>query len=213
MSFLSVAIEQHEGNSEEVEYSQFLKLSTQQLNNILERFSDCKKMLFSESKLNTEYGKSRLRHYLSNNEIQYELTTKTFSDTAKAKIETNVTIPEEIYKALNSSAISTVVRIRYFIPITKDGQILTKADGSNLEWELDCYVVAGDLNDGKIYQWSEWVKLELEVDKATLDNVVEFIPFEYNKIILADSTDAAERAQIEYLYNEVYNVRGKHTIS
>lgn len=211
MSFLSVAIEDIEGGKvEEVEYSQFLLLSDEQLRDVIGRFKDCKKSIFSESKLPTDAGRSRLRHYINDDSTSsYELTTKIHNGEAHSKDEYNVDIPLEVYRSMNTLATSQVLRIRISIPITKDGQAVIRSSGEPLVWELDVYVTANSIDSADAFMLSNWVKLELEVDKATLENVVEYIPFDYDKIILADSQEPEERAQISHLYDNVYNVLNK----
>lgn len=212
MSFLSIAIEQHESSAvEETEYSQFLKLTNEQLKSIISDFKSCRRIMFSESKLPTMVGKSRLRHYTAtdDSESSYELTTKTACDDAHTKIEDNVSITKEMYCALNGLADLQVIRTRIFIPITKQGEPILKRDGSALEWELDLYIAAPDVDTVASLSLSNWVKLELEVDKATLENVVEYIPFNYETIILSDTNVPEERAQIANLYNVEYNVLNK----
>lgn len=208
MSFLNVAIEQYE-DVKEIEYSQFLKLSEEQLADAIGRFKSCRRMVFSESKLPDEAGRTRLRHYIEGDSSNYELTTKVDSGEAKTKDEYNVELPLEVYRALNALAISQVFRIRLFIPITKDGQAVMRRSGKPLEWELDLYISARSMEEGYSFAISNWVKLEMEVDSATLDNVVEYIPMDYDQIIISDSKDPVERAQISHLYNEEYNVLNK----
>lgn len=218
MSFLSVAIEELDEAVVETEYSQFLQLSDSQLREIIQRFKGCSRVAFSESKLSSDRGHTRMRHYPFGDDGQsrYELTTKVCKADSSdvgvdSKIEYNVDIPEEVYCSLNTLASSQVARIRIIIPITKEGSIIYKRDGSELAWELDIFVSAANVDNATSLVLSNWIKLELEVDKATLDNIVDYIPFEYEMIIQSDSKVPEERAQIEHLYNNEYNLLGKVT--
>ncbi len=197
-------LESHsEGVEDEVEYSQFLQLSPEQFGTVVARYANCRNELFAECKLPVEgEGKSRLRYYLDATEDeQFELTTKVKSDVVKGKLEDNKFISKMMFKSLNTLASSVCLRRRYYIPIGDK----VRRNGNPLEWELDVYFTS----DGEKLIPSLWVKLELEVDIAALDDVVKLIPFDYENLILSDTTEETGRAQIAHLYDSVYNIKDR----
>lgn len=212
-SHLMAALEEQIAETElEVEYSYFIQLSQEQLNAITEKYGNAKKKVFSESKLsyNENLGiAGRIRHYHQPEGSKFELTSKQRGNEAKAKLESNIELDQMNYNMLLASAKSTVVRTRLYIPVLKtDGNTIPRKDGTPLMWELDLYIDGRNLTDGGT-PIHPWAKLEMEVDKATLESVTEYIPFEYEELIPADTQEVTERALIDSLYGSDYDVRGK----
>ena len=212
-SHLMAALEEQIAETElEVEYSYFIQLSQEQLNAITEKYGNAKKKVFSESKLsyNENLGiAGRIRHYHQPEGSKFELTSKQRGNEAKAKLESNIELDQMNYNMLLASAKSTVVRTRLYIPVLKtDGNTIPRKDGTPLMWELDLYIDGRNLTEGAT-PIHPWAKLEMEVDKATLESVTEYIPFEYEELIPADTQEVTERALIDSLYSSDYDVRGK----
>lgn len=210
---LFAALEEHMSETElEIEYSYFIQLSQEQMDAIAEKFGNCKKKVFSESKLsyNEQLGVAgRIRHYHTPDGSNFEVTAKMRANESKAKIESNTPIDQMTYNMLLASAKSTVVRTRIYIPVLKaDNTNVIRKSGEPLVWELDLYVDSRNLSEGNT-PIHPWAKIEMEVDKATLDSVVEHIPFEYQELISADTQEVTERALIDSLYSADYDVRGK----
>ena len=210
---LFAALEEHITETElEIEYSYFIHLTQEQLDAISEEFGHCKKSVFSESKLayNEALGvNGRIRHYFKPEGSEFEVTAKARANESKAKLESNTSIDQMTYNMLLASARSTVVRTRIYIPVLKaDKTNILRKSGEPLVWELDLYVDSRNLVEGAT-PIHPWCKLEMEVDKATLDSVVEHIPFEYQEVISADTQEVTERALIDSLYSADYDVRGK----
>lgn len=205
MSFLSQAIAETEGSvTDECEYCQFLLMDKDKLKELVDKCKEFDNMVFFEGNIPTTLGHSRIRKYVEENKC--ELTTKIKVDKNVNK-ENNVDINDDMYKSLLTITDNIVLRRRVFIPIIRDGQVIKKRDGSDLAWELDLYVNADSFKSAEECTYGLWVKLELEVDKITLDNVVDYIPFEYEQLIISSTTDKVERATIDNLYDNVYNLR------
>jgi len=208
-SLLKAALEAQIIDQElEIEYSYFLKVTQEQLDKLLNSGGVSKSLLFSESKLSKT---ARIRHYLEKDGDQFELTTKTKSDVTKGKIEDNDEICLANYNTLLAMSNSTVVRNRLYIPVIVGGEPVKREDGSPLQWEVDLYIDARNVGNGGSNLTHPWIKIELEVDKATLPNVIKYIPFEYDELIHSDSTDEVVRAFIGNLYDNDYNVQGVYT--
>lgn len=212
-SHLMAALEEHVSVAElEVEYSYFIQLSQEQMDAIAEKFGNCKKKVFSESKLS--YNESlgiagRVRHYHKPDGSTFEMTAKQRANEAKAKLESNTEVDQMTYNMLLASAKSTVVRTRIYIPVLKsDNTNVMRKSGEPLMWELDLYVDGRNLV-GDECPIHPWAKIEMEVDKATLESVVDHIPFEYSDIIHSDTQEVTERALLDSLYKSDYDVLGK----
>ncbi len=197
----------------EIEYSYFIELSQEQLAAIIDKYKEVKMSVFAESKLayNEARGLAgRIRRYIDGDDSTYELTTKAKSKEAKGKLESNIELDEMNYHMLTSTAKSTVVRTRMYIPVRRtDGTTIQRKNGDDLVWELDLYVDARGNGEPSLNSIHPWTKLEMEVDKATLDSVVDYIPFEYEELIHSDTQEDTERALIDNLYAVEYDVLGK----
>lgn len=213
MSLLSVAIESDNADAgvvKEQEYCQFLLINKDILTKILSDLAECRSETFFEVGLPTTYGFSRMRNYVEDK--RFEFTTKIKGDTAnKASVnnEHNTEIDSEQYLSLTSLSRSVILKKRIFLPISKDGVVVKKEDGSNLEWELDLFVTKDTFESAESCEFGLWVKLELEVDNTELDDVSKYIPFEYEQLIYSKTDDETEKALIDNLYNNVYNLRDK----
>lgn len=194
-----------DGAQDEIEYSYFLKLSDGQLADLIKENQDCECETFSESKLPSAVDGifTRLRHYVTGE--KYELTTKYPSDESKGKKEKNYDIDSRTYNNLDACAINKVIRSRIYLPVVTSSGPITRKDGTPLQWEIDAYLDAR-VYDQENIKYHNWIKLELEVDKATLETVEDFIPFEYEELIHSDSTNELERKKIDSLYNIDYNL-------
>jgi hypothetical protein len=76
-----------------------------------------------------------------------------------------------------------------------------RANGNELAWEIDIYL------DRQTQTWSQWIKLELEVDEAKANDIVNTIPIEYETLIHGDSQEPAERDIIQNLYDHAWNLK------
>lgn len=216
VNIFKVALEEHgqiENTELEIEYSYFLQLNQEQIDAVVAKADEenVKKMLFSETKMggSPENGFTRVRCYIKPEGNVYELTTKKHAGDM-GKLETNLTVDEVNYGGLVGLGESTVVRVRLFFPIKRpDGTVVTRKNGSELQWEVDLYADARGPGQADPNLVHPWVKIEMEVDKATLDDVIKYIPFEYDELLKADSQNLEDRAFIGKLYAHDYNVRGK----
>lgn len=207
------ALEKHKAETElESEYSYFIRINNEQLDDILQKFGDCEREVFSESKLksNKELDlNGRIRQYNNADGAKFELTTKGRGNDSKTKIESEIEIDQMNYNMLLANAISTVVRVRLNIPLTWENGEQVVVDEEELEWELDLYIDARHLDSAQSTGIHPWVKLELEVPKITVDSVESLIPFDYEEIVESDTNNELERALIKELYEDHYNVQGK----
>jgi len=203
---LQLALEAENSAAKETEYSYFVRLNDEQLTDLVESTRGCNTYVFSETKLvfDKDTGTmGRVRHYSTPNDNSYELTTKKRTGESKTKIETNAVIDQTNYEMLRFLGTSTYVRVRIEIPVKRDGAIVMRKDDTPLAWEVDLYL---DGRSSDVVGIHPWVKVELEVDTAALDTVVEMIPFEYSALIEGDTTIAEQRALIDNLHNNDYDV-------
>lgn len=194
---------------EEKEYGYFVGLTEEQLNKLLDEFSECEKESFLEARApcNIDDMKARVREYYEADGVTVDkrvYTVKKFgaADYGRTKLEEDNDIGEFGFLALLSTAPNYNTRVRIKIPsvVRTTGETRKKRDGSDLCWEIDIF----NTKEGKP---SLWVKAEMEVDVLAVDDIRQILPFEYTEIIDADTSDETEREFIDNLYKVEYNQR------
>ena len=211
-SRLGVANEALTGEKE-VEYCYFLKVSEAVMTDLMERSKSMWIEVIEEQTFpfNPDVPKLRIRHYkkegkandggLLDPKTKYELTTKVKLEESKAKLEYNQDINESMYQALGGLSVSKTCRMRIYAPILINNAPVMRANGNELAWEIDIYL------DRQTQTWSQWIKLELEVDEAKANDIVNTIPIEYETLIHGDSQEPAERDIIQNLYDHAWNLK------
>lgn len=211
MSFLSESIQVAlEATSVEVEkeYSYFVHLTDSQLKSLLERGTGLSIKMFDEITFafHKDTPKPRLRYYskmgnLRSNEGLVDVA-EPYEFTAKQKpLEHNTVISKLQYEALEPHGVSKTSRMRIIVPVMQNNAPVMRESGSELAWEIDIYI------DVQTRSWSNWVKVELEVDDFKYPNVAGAIPFDYETLINSDTENPDERAIIQNLYDHVYNLK------
>ena len=194
----SIAIENAEDPKEvpkEVEYCFFLKIADM---SILDKYNDDFHKSYLEGKLPTTNGYSRIRAYFNKEKecTLRELTTKKHTGEFKEKLESNREIDELIFNSLLTICES----------VTQRGVFKWKVTGTtDIEWELCKFINSS----GDTPSFSNWVKLEMEVKCANLsdEDIIKLIPFEYDDLIIGDSTNETDRRFISNLWENVWNVK------
>lgn len=211
MSFLSEALQVAlEATTVEVEkeYSYFVHLTDEQLKTLLERGAGLSIRMFDEVTFpfNPGVPKPRLRYYSKVGQLRSAEglldVAEPYEFTAKQKpLEHNTSISQLQYEALEPLGSSKTSRMRIIVPVMQNDAPVMRASGAELAWEIDIYI------DAQTRSWSNWVKVELEVDDFKYPNVAGAIPFEYETLINSDTAIPDERAIIQNLYDHVYNLK------
>ena len=160
----------------EKEYSYFVHVTDEQLQTLLTRGEGLHIQLFDELTFPFTKGapKPRLRFYskvgkLRSNEgllavkDPYEFTAKQKTDNGNN--EHNTAVSQLQYESLEPLASSKTSRMRISVPVMQNDAPIVRANGSELAWEIDIYI------DAQRRTWSNWVKVELEVDDFKYPNV------------------------------------------
>lgn len=210
MSFLSEALKVAvEATSVEVEkeYSYFVHLTDRQLKSLLDRGAGLSIQMFDEITFAFNKGvpKPRLRYYSKMGQLRSAEglvdVAEPYEFTAKQKpLEHNTSISKLQYDALAPQGTSKTSRMRIIVPVMQNNTPVMRESGTELAWEIDIYI------DAQTRSWSNWVKVELEVDDFKYPNVAGAIPFEYETLINSDTENPDERAIIQNLYDHVYNL-------
>lgn len=196
----------------EKEYSYFVHVTDEQLQTLLARGEGLHISLFDEVTFPFTKGapKPRLRYYSKVGKLRseegllevkdpYEFTAKKKTDDGNS--EHNTVISQVQYESLEPLASSKTSRMRISVPVMQNDAPIVRANGTELAWEIDIYI------DAQRRTWSNWIKVELEVDDFKYPNVVGAIPFEYETLIESSSQEPADREIIQNLYDHVYNLK------
>lgn len=202
----------------EIEYSYFAKANVSEL---IAKFAEDPEIThehFIEATLTQDpkVGKLRMRHFPNVKSMPVtRLEKKEKLDTNRA-VETAVDIPDGFLRPLLSLSKSVNARLRYYVPVRRgDGSIVKRRDNTLLMWQVDMFINNLDPEEKLTADAiSEWIKIEIEVDKDTLsaESVGRMIPFDYQHLIDARSKDDNERTLISNLYDTVYNLSGRGTV-
>lgn len=201
--------------TEETEYSFFAKVNVAELLVEFDQDPEVTKEYFIEAVLTADpaSGKLRLRHYPNKDTASVTTLEKKNKVDLNRSIEELVTIPESFLKPLISLSNSVTSRVRFFVPVKRgDNEPVRRQDGTIMQWQVDFFINTFDPEIQLTHEaFSEWVKIEVEVDVDTLraDTVAAHIPFNTETLIDARSKDDSERNIIDTLYSKVYNLAGK----
>jgi len=201
--------------TEETEYSFFAKVNVAELLVKFDQDPEVTKEYFIEAQLTADpaSGKLRLRHYPNKDTASVTTLEKKNKVDLNRSIEELVTLPESFLKPLISLSNSVTSRFRFFVPVKRaDNEPIRRQDGTIMQWQVDFFVNTFDPEIQLTHEaFSEWVKIEVEVDVDALsaDTVASHIPFDTEALIDARSKDDSERAIIDTLYSKVYNLAGK----
>lgn len=201
--------------TEETEYSFFAKVNVAELLVKLDQDPEVTKEYFIEAQLTADpaSGKLRLRHYPNKDTAPITTLEKKNKVDLNRSIEELVTLPESFLKPLISLSNSVTSRFRFFVPVKRaDNEPIRRQDGTIMQWQVDFFINTFDPEIQLTHEaFSEWVKIEVEVDVDALsaDTVAKHIPFDTEALIDARSKDDSERAVIDTLYSKVYNLAGK----
>lgn len=194
----------------EKELCYFVKVTPEQFHQFMDKFKDVKRLVFSESKLRGRDHnlRTRIRHYIVDDNHEYELTVKTPTDDKLSKTEDNVELSDNVYRGLYNTVSDAYIRARFRIPaVDTAGNWLVDDIDECPEWEIDLYRVSKNLHDN-IDGYSPWIKVELTLKNKVPDEPIQHIPFEYEELIDNESASEEERAFITSLYEREYNVYG-----
>ena len=145
---------------------------------------------------NASSGRIRIRKTIENGETTYVMTTKTLGQYVgelKKEIEVSNPSSEDAFKQFKLFAPYGMKKTRYTLPV---GQ-------SDLVWEIDIHKLEDDSD-------SEWVRIELEVEKE-LETVPQ-LPDAFQDVIYNQrgSQTEEENKLIEKLYNEVFLAKNEY---
>lgn len=215
MSFISEVLQAAmEATTVEVEkeYSYFVHVTDEQLQTLLQRGEGLHIQLFDEITFPFIKGapKPRLRYYSKVGKLRsdeglvdvkepYEFTAKKKGDAGS--LEHNTAISAIQYEALEPLGSSKTSRMRISVPVMQNDAPIVRQNGSELAWEIDIYI------DAQRRTWSNWIKVELEVDDFKYPNVAGAIPFDYETLIVSSTEEESERNIIQNLYDHVYNLK------
>lgn len=189
----------------ETEYSFFLLLTDEQIQSVLSRYENNPFEIFLEGKLpGNDSLRPRIRQWLDSSGQFKSASLETKVPVGDSKEEYPNDICQMNFRALAMACDSMTSRVRIHIPLAKpDGSPYLKKDGSQMGWELDLFY--NPIFDGSI---NNWVKIELEVDALTVADmdIVNVIPFEYERLINSKSQDPEDRRVISDLYSTGYNI-------
>lgn len=189
----------------ETEYSFFLLLSDEQIQSVLAKYEKNDFEIFLEGKLpGNDSLRPRIRQWLDSAGNFKSASLETKVPVGDSKEEYPDDICQMNFRALAMACDSMTSRVRIHIPIAKpDGTPYLKKDGSQMGWELDMFY--NPVFDGSI---NNWVKIELEVDALTVADmdIINVIPFEYERLINSKSQDPEDRRIIGDLYSTGYNI-------
>lgn len=189
----------------ETEYSFFLLLSDEQIQSVLAKYEKNDFEIFLEGKLpGNDSLRPRIRQWLDSAGNFKSASLETKVPVGDSKEEYPDDICQMNFRALAMACDSMTSRVRIHIPIAKpDGTPYLKKDGSQMGWELDMFY--NPVFDGSI---NNWVKVELEVDALTVADmdIINVIPFEYERLINSKSQDPEDRRIIGDLYSTGYNI-------
>jgi len=189
----------------ETEYSFFLLLTDEQIQSVLSKYENNPFEIFLEGKLpGNDSLRPRIRQWLDSNGQFKSASLETKVPVGDSKEEYPNDICQMNFRALAMACDSMTSRVRIHIPLAKpDGSPYLKKDGSQMGWELDLFY--NPVFDGSI---NNWVKIELEVDALTVADmdIVNVIPFEYERLINSKSQDPQDRRIIGDLYSTGYNI-------
>ena len=201
--------------TEETEYSFFAKVNVAELLVKFDQDPEVTKEYFIEAQLTADpaSGKLRLRHYPNKDTASVTTLEKKNKVDLNRSIEELVTLPESFLKPLISLSNSVTSRFRFFVPVKRaDNEPIRRQDGTIMQWQVDFFINTFDPEIQLTHEaFSEWVKIEVEVDVDALsaDTVASHIPFDTEALIDARSKDDSERGIIDTLYSKVYNLAGK----
>ena len=201
--------------TEETEYSFFAKVNVAELLVKFDQDPEVTKEYFIEAQLTADpaSGKLRLRHYPNKDTASVTTLEKKNKVDLNRSIEELVTLPESFLKPLISLSNSVTSRFRFFVPVKRaNNEPVRRQDGTIMQWQVDFFINTFDPEIQLTHEaFSEWVKIEVEVDVDALsaDTVASHIPFETEALIDARSKDDSERGIIDTLYSKVYNLAGK----
>ena len=189
----------------ETEYSFFLLLTDEQIQSVLSKYENNPFEIFLEGKLpGNDSLRPRIRQWLDSNGQFKSASLETKVPVGDSKEEYPNDICQMNFRALAMACDSMTSRVRIHVPLAKpDGSQYLKKDGSQMGWELDLFY--NPVFDGSI---NNWVKIELEVDALTVADmdIVNVIPFEYERLINSKSQDPQDRRIIGDLYSTGYNI-------
>lgn len=176
---------------EEREYCFFLKLTDGQMEKLADVVAGVEREFIYEGKLGR------------NKEVRIRKKLHSNFDFDKASIETKYQAGEKAIEIKNELAEETFDRL---IPVCDlvSARVRFELDaGNDLEWEVDVFLLP---NEGEP-RYSNWVKLELEVDKFedSDEKIIASIPFEYETLINTRAMSDGEGEQVNMLWNVVYN--------
>lgn len=218
-SLISVAMEALDtGSEEEKEYGFFILLTDDALHEFIDmadgggagKFKglSCEGIVEVALPSKVPYNgiKSRLRLYTkANGEESCELTTKVVIDSI-TKTEYNDPINIINFQALAGGGKSAIARKRYTIPILdNDGEVIIRKSGKPLQWEIDIYLDGTSEETFNLRAPNNWIKVDLEVDKE-MDNVQDILPIKGERVLMANTSAADERAIIDELYSKGYPI-------
>lgn len=189
----------------ETEYSFFLMLTDEQIQSVLGKYENNPFEIFLEGKLpGNDSLRPRIRQWLDSSGQFKSASLETKVPVGDSKEEYPDNICQMNFRALAMACDSMTSRVRIHIPLAKpDGSPYLKKDGSQMGWELDLFY--NPVFDGSI---NNWVKIELEVDALTVADmdIVNVIPFEYERLINSKSQEPEDRRIIGDLYTTGYNI-------
>ena len=158
-------------------------------------------------------GKLRVRHWPSNDRPSVTKLEQKIKVELNKAIETSVDIPEAMLKPLISVCKDVTARVRFYVPVKRpDGSVVKRIDDTVMQWQVDFFLLGFDPElKATPESFSEWVKIEVEVDNDTLSatQVANNIPFETQELLDARSKDESTRNIIDTLYGAVYNLVGR----
>lgn len=193
----------------ETEYSFFLLLTDEQIQSVLSKYENNPFEIFLEGKLpGNDSLRPRIRQWLDSNGQFKSASLETKVPVGDSKEEYPNDICQMNFRSLAMACDSMTSRVRIHVPLAKpDGSPYLKKDGSQMGWELDLFY--NPVFDGSI---NNWVKIELEVDALTVADmdIVNVIPFEYERLINSKSQDPQDRRIIGDLYSTGYNIATNH---
>ena len=176
---------------EEREYCFFLRLTDGQMEKLADTVAGVERKFIYEGKLGRN-KEVRIRKKLHGN-----------FDLDKTTIETKYPVGEKAIGVKNELAEETFDRLIPCCDLVSARVRFELDAGNDLEWEVDVFLLP---NEGEP-RYSNWVKLEMEVDqfKDSDETVIASIPFEYETIINARAMSDSEGEQVNMLWNVVYN--------
>lgn len=188
----------------ETEYSYFLLLSDQQLADLMAKYENNDFQIFMEGKLpGSDAARPRIRQVLDSKGTFVSASLETKIPEGDSKREYPDPICQVNFRSLCGSCESITTRIRIVIPVISQDGPYVKSDGSALAWEADLFF--NPIFDGSI---NNWIKLELEVDRLSMQDMdlAKAIPFEYERLIVSKSHEAEDRTIIGNLFSHGYNL-------